>query len=147
MTALTLRELIDDADVTAAFAIMRQLRPQWVSEAFVAAVRRQRTEGYRLLGGFAAGDRLVALAGFRDARTLSRGPHLFVDDLVTDESERGRGVGRAMIRLLAGHARDRGLPWIHLDSRSTAVGFYQQLGFAMLTAVPAKIAVAEAERL
>lgn len=147
MTALTLRELTDDAEVAAAFAIMRQLRPRWERDGFVAAVRQQRSEGYRLLGGFAAGDRLVALAGVRDARTLSRGPHLFVDDLVTDEAERGRGVGRAMIRLLAGHARDRGLAWIHLDSRHTAVGFYRRLGFEMLTAVPAKIAVAEAERL
>ncbi len=98
-------------------------------------IRRQQVEGYRLFGGFEDG-RLVSLAGVRRSHTLSRGEHLFVDDLVTLEDERGKGRGAEMLRWLGGRARAEGIPRIYLDSRATAKGFYEKQGFAMLTSNP-----------
>lgn len=81
----------------------------------------------------------VVFAGYRPAHTLARGPHLFVDDLVTDEPVRGRGYGRAMLRWLAERALERGLPRVHLDSRDTARGFYASAGFEFSASIPCSI--------
>ena len=137
---MTVRELSSDEEIAAAFPLMAELRPHLQAPAFVETVRRQQRDGYRLYGGF-SGERLVALAGVRDARTLSRGPHLFVDDLVTARGEQGKGHGTALLRWLAGHAAARGFARIYLDSRDSALGFYRRLGFEASTAVPCWIDV------
>jgi GNAT superfamily N-acetyltransferase len=87
---------------------------------------------------------LVALAGFRPAHTLSRGPHFFVDDLVTDAARRGAGYGTAMLEWIAARAREHGVPRVYLDSRDTAREFYERLGFTLLTSIPCWI---ESDRL
>jgi GNAT superfamily N-acetyltransferase len=132
---MDIRELVTDSEIAAAYPLMRQLRDRLREETFVAEVRRQQVEGYRLFGLFDA-DRLCALAGVRRSHTLSRGEHLFVDDLVTAEDLRAKGHGSALLRWLGGHARDQGIPRVYLDSRLTARGFYAKLGFQFLTSIP-----------
>ena len=140
--ASTVRELSADREVLAAFPLMRQLRDRIREDTFLAEVRRQQVEGYRLIGLFDE-ERLVALAGVRRTHTLSRGEHLFVDDLVSAEGERGRGYGRELMRWLARRAKSEGLDRIDLDSRATAKGFYEKLGFRFHTSIPCWIGVDE----
>ena len=137
---IDLRELTTGPDIAAAFPLMAELRPHLRQGVFLDTIRRQQRDGYRLFGGSARSE-LVVLAGVRDAHTLVRGPHLFVDDLVTLQSKRGMGYGTAMLRWLAGHAAGKGLPRIYLDSRDTALGFYRGTGFETLTSVPCWIDV------
>ena len=132
---MEVRELRTNREIVEAFPLMAQLRDRIRMENFLSEVRRQMVEGYRLYGGFDGG-RLVSLAGVRRSHTLSRGEHLFVDDLVTLEEARGEGYGRQMIRWLADRARAEGLPRIYLDSRATAKGFYEKNGFTLLTSIP-----------
>lgn len=138
---MEIREFISDADILVAFPLMAELRARISRDTFLAEVRRQQVEGYRLIGAFEGGA-LVALAGFRRSHTLSRGEHLFVDDLVTTEARRGDGFGTALLRWLAARAAEQGLSRIYLDSRATARGFYEQIGFEMMTAIPCRIDVA-----
>ncbi len=132
---MEIRELRTDAEVAAAFPLMSSLRDRIRAGTFLAEVRRQQIEGYRLFGGF-DGERLVCLAGVRRSHTLSRGEHLFVDDLVTLEEARGKGRGAEMLRWLAGRARAESLGRIYLDSRATARGFYEKQGYTALTSIP-----------
>lgn len=138
---LTVRVLETDAEIAAAFPLMRQLRGRLdTPDTFVREVRRQRRDGYVLAAGFPAmSDTPVVLAGFRVAHTLSRGPHLFVDDLVTDADHQGNGHGAAMIAWLRAEAIRRNLPWVWLDSRATAKGFYERIGFEFHTSIPCRI--------
>jgi ribosomal protein S18 acetylase RimI-like enzyme len=129
------RTLTTDAQIAEAYPLMAELRDRIRRDSFVAEVRRQQQDGYELIGGF-DGARLVALAGIRRSHTLSRGEHLFVDDLVTDTSVRGQGHGRAMMDWLAARARAEGIPRIYLDSRLTARGFYERIGFTFQTSIP-----------
>jgi GNAT superfamily N-acetyltransferase len=139
---LTVVELESDEQIDAAFSLMAVLRPSLRRESFVGLVRGQGREfGYRLAGGFDVTGRLVVLAGYKPGSTLSRGAHLFVDDLVTAPDAQGRGHGRAMLIYLARRAREMGLPSICLDSRATARGFYEKVGFEMWTAIPCGIGV------
>src|SRR3954471_9520329 len=99
---IEIRVLNENAEITAAFPLMHFLRPYLVAERFLDDIRAQQKDGFVLAGGFLPDNpvRPVVLAGFRQTRTLSGGPHLFVDDLVTDPARQGRGHGKAMIAWL-----------------------------------------------
>jgi GNAT superfamily N-acetyltransferase len=134
---LTPVELEFDEQIAAAFDLMAVLRPHLRRESFIGQVRGQRAEsGYRLAGGFTPDDRLVVLAGYKRATTLARGPHLFVDDLVTAPAEQRKGYGRALLAYLAARAKEMNLERIWLDSRAAARTFYEQAGFTMHTSIP-----------
>jgi GNAT superfamily N-acetyltransferase len=132
---LTIRELRSDDEITSAFPLMAALRDRIRADTFLREIRRQQVEGYELIGAFDGG-RLAALAGVRRSHTLARGEHLFVDDLVTDETLRGHGHGQALVRWLAERADAEGLARVYLDSRFTAKGFYERVGFTFLTSIP-----------
>jgi GNAT superfamily N-acetyltransferase len=133
--AVTVRELRSDDEIMSAYPLMAALRDRIAAGTFLVEVRRQQGQGYELLGAF-DGPRLVALAGVRRTHTLSRGEHLFVDDLVTDESLRGHGYGRRLMEWLERRCASEGIPKIYLDSRSTARGFYERIGFTFQTSIP-----------
>ena len=134
------RELTSDADLLAAFPLMSSLRDRIQEKTFLTEVRRQQIEGYKVYGAF-DGDRLVSLAGVRRTHTLARGEHLFVDDLVTVADERGKGHGTALLTWLAARAAEQGVKRIHLDSRSTAKGFYEKVGLVFATSIPCSVDV------
>jgi GNAT superfamily N-acetyltransferase len=137
---LTIRELNTDDEIRAACPIMAELRERVTPETFLGEIRRQQAQGYELIGAFDRGT-LVALAGIRRSHTLSRGAHLFVDDLVTAGTSRGAGHGRALMHWLMARASREGLPRIYLDARATARGFYERLGFTFHTSIPCWIDV------
>jgi ribosomal protein S18 acetylase RimI-like enzyme len=135
-----IREIQTDADIAQAFPLMKSLRDRISQTTFASEIRRQQTLGYQLFGGFES-EHLVVLAGVRRSHTLSRGDHLFVDDLVSDEAVRGAGHGREIMRWLARRAAADGIPHIYLDARITAKGFYEKLGFTFHTSIPCWIDV------
>jgi ribosomal protein S18 acetylase RimI-like enzyme len=137
---MDIRELQTDADILHVFPLMRVLRDRISQPTFVDEIRQQQRVGYRLFGGFER-EHLLVLAGIRHTHTLSRGDHLFVDDLVTADAVRGSGHGREMMRWLARHAASEGIPRIYLDARITAKGFYEKLGFVFHTSIPCWIDV------
>jgi GNAT superfamily N-acetyltransferase len=137
---VVIQDVDSEAALLAAFPLMRVLRDRVQRDTFVSEVRRQQADGYRLVGGYAEGE-IVALAGLRRSHTLSRGEHMFVDDLVTAPGVRGTGYGRQMMRWIAAQAAMQGIPRVYLDSRETAKGFYEKLGFSFLTSTPCWIDV------
>lgn len=113
---ITLALAEDDATRSRCWPVLRQLRPHLDEERFLAQARRQTAEaGWRLLYA-ARGGAVIGCAGFRIGEWLAWGRTLYVDDLVTDERERSRGVGRAMMAWLATRARAAGCAELHLDS-------------------------------
>lgn len=140
MTTFICRELREDREIEAAFPLMAALRDRICAGTFLAEIRRQQAQGYELVGAFWNG-RLAALAGVRRTHTLSRGEHLFIDDLVTEPALQGRGHATRLLQWLAARAAAEGVPRIHLDSRLTARGFYEKLGFSFQTSIPCWIDV------
>lgn len=123
---IEVREAVTEAEVRAAYPVMRQLRPHLSEEEFVATVGRMRGEGYRLAVA-RKGSTPVGAAGFRIQEYLAHGKHLYVDDLVTSGEARSGGVGRAMLGWLEDKARRHGCSSIQLDSgvqRRDAHRFY-----------------------
>ena len=104
-----------DADIARCFAVMQQLRPHLVATEFAARVQRMQHEGFHL--AFLAEDGAVrAVAGYRYYEKLFSGKNLYVDDLVTDTTQRSRGHGHALFAWLAAEARAHGCVQLELDS-------------------------------
>ena len=117
-----------------AFGAISALRPHLTSvEDFVTRVDgAQRPEGYRLVGSFAEGEGAVAATGFRRLHTLAWGDLVYIDDLVTLESHRGRGHAHRLLEWVLAEARRLGCSQIHLDSaphRHAAHRLYLNEGF------------------
>ena len=82
----------------------------------------------------ADGERVVGVAVYRVHENTSAGMHLYVDDLVTDETERSRGVGHTLLAHLERVARAAGCENLVLDSgthRPQAHKFYFREGMVV----------------
>lgn len=105
-----------EADVAACFPLMHQLRPHLADAAeLVSRWQLQRQAGYRIMALW-HGDTPVALAGYRITDNLIHGHFLYVDDLVTDESSRGSGLGARMLDRMKEEARAQGCHRLMLDT-------------------------------
>jgi GNAT superfamily N-acetyltransferase len=113
---------VEDAELSAAYHLLHELRNQLDNLAFVSRLRRQSEQGYRLYGAF-CDYLLVGLIGMRPVETMARGHHLHVDDLIVAASWRGRGIGMRLLEFAEQHANDQGLNAVFLDSRQEAIGF------------------------
>ena len=115
-----------DAEILRCFPIMQELRPALRPEDFVALIRAQQSEGYRLaVLEDEAG--VTTVGGFRVQHMLATGKTMYVDDLVTSAGARSKGYGKAMLRWLMELARTEGCDSFSLDSgtqRQEAHAFY-----------------------
>ena len=62
-------------------------------------------------------------------------PGLYLEDLFVEPEQRGLGIGKALLRHLAGLAAERGcgrLEWRVLDWNAPSIRFYESLGASLL---------------
>lgn len=119
-----------DEAILACYDVMAELRPHLARADFLATVRAMQADGLRLACIRSEG-RVVAVAGYRISSNLFCGRHLYVDDLVTADSERSKGHGKALLAWLRELAVDEGCEVLHLDSgvqRKRAHAFYEREG-------------------
>ena len=104
-----------DEAILACRAVMAELRPRIAGGDFLRTVRALEADGLRLACVRDRG-RVVAVAGYRISTNLFCGRHLYVDDLVTAESERSKGHGKALLAWLREVAVENDCDVLHLDS-------------------------------
>ena len=117
-----------DETILACYDVMAQLRPHVARGDFLATVRSMQEDGLRLACIRESG-RVVAVAGYRVSTNLFCGKHLYVDDLVTDDSERSKGHGKELLAWLRQLAVEQDCDVFHLDSgvqRKRAHAFYER---------------------
>jgi GNAT superfamily N-acetyltransferase len=119
-----------DREIADCYEVMAELRPHIPREQFLPLVRSMQADGYRL-ACIRDGGRVVAVAGYRFGTNLFCGRHLYVDDLVTADSERSKGHGRKLLAWLRALALESDCDVFHLDSgvqRKRAHAFYLREG-------------------
>lgn len=118
-------------ELAACFPVISLLRPglkdvaDWVERASEMAAY-----GYRVLAAW-QGANVLAVAGYRTMENLIHGHFLYVDDLITLESERGKGLGSALLTELSAIGRDEHCRRLVLDTAATnanARRFYKREG-------------------
>ena len=95
---------------------MRELRTHITDEdQFVERVLRQQKQGYQLAFLESDGE-VCAVAGYRFLESLFSGKNLYLDDLITRESDRSRGFGGELMDWLINQAGEAGCETLELDS-------------------------------
>ena len=113
-------------------AVHRQLRPHLPND-YVVTMRRVFAGGGRMCVATEE-ERVVGVAVYRMYENTFDGLRLYVDDLVTDESRRSRGVGHALMSHLEALAHEVGAHNLVLDSgteRQQAHKFYFREGMVI----------------
>ena len=132
---LSIRHIDSEDDLRLVFHIMHELRPKLDVHTFLERVRTARSEHYLLAAVFDGGSP-VAVAGYRKMTSLSTGPTLYIDDLVTTETRRSQGYGKRLFEFICGEGIRLGCETISLDSgypRRDAHRFYLNRGMAMVS--------------
>ncbi len=116
MNDIILRHAETEADLAACFPVMRQLRPHLAdADELAARVTRQHAAGYRILAAWR--DAVpIGLAGYRVEENLIHGQFVYVDDLVTTESERRNRIGALLLDAVAAEGRRLGCHRLVLDT-------------------------------
>jgi len=116
MTSSPIRIAKTPKEILRCHPVMRELRPLWQNpEQFVERVQRQQEQGYQL-AFVESNEEICAVAGYRFMESLFSGKFLYVDDLVTRESDRSRGFGGELLDWLIEQAREQDCENLELDS-------------------------------
>ena len=122
----------DDA-IASCYDVMAELRPRVSRAEFLPVIRAMQADGLRL-ACIREDGRVVAVAGYRLSTNLFYGKHLYVDDLVTSDSERSKGYGKELLAWLRALAVANDCDAFHLDSgvqRKRAHEFYLREGLEL----------------
>jgi GNAT superfamily N-acetyltransferase len=113
--------------------VLRELRPHLTPTSFAAVYDEGYLQGLRYLAAYDH-DGCVGVAGWRVVATTHAIRKLYIDDLVTAEAHRSRGVGAALLAELSQRADAAGCRLVDLDSgvqRADAHRFYMREGMAI----------------
>ncbi|HWU28906.1 MAG TPA: GNAT family N-acetyltransferase [Microbacterium sp.] len=98
-----------------ALPVLRELRPHLTEELFTQVMREAGPQGLRFTAVF-AGERCVAIAGWRIVANTSAIRKLYIDDLCTAAADRSHGYGRMLMDELRERAVAAGCRSLELDS-------------------------------
>jgi GNAT superfamily N-acetyltransferase len=113
-----------DHEIESCYPVMAQLRPHVAADDFLPRVKRQTAiAGYQI--AYLIEEEVKAVAGFRISECLAWGKFLYVDDLVSAESERSKGYGGRLFDWLVNHAQEKRCDQFHLDSAVQRFGAHR----------------------
>jgi len=127
----------DPGDVrleTDVLPVLQELRPHLTPESFATVYDRGYPQGLRFTAVYDEDGRCVGVAGWRIVATTNALLKLYVDDLITTEADRSRGIGRMLLASLIDRACDAGCRVVDLDSgvhRPDAHRFYMREGLTI----------------
>jgi GNAT superfamily N-acetyltransferase len=128
----TAGEVVQPQWLARAEGLLRHLRPQLPAD-YPTAMARVFASGGRMTVA-AEGEAVVGVAVWRILENTVFGRFLYVDDLVTDQTRRSRGTGRALLSRCETLAWKAGCARVVLDSgvqRDRAHRFYFREGYAI----------------
>lgn len=126
-------ECKSEQDIMETYAVMSQLRPHVAEHDYLGLIREMEGQSGRLIAAM-EGSSVIGCAFFRQETRLFTGPLFYVDDLVTDENTRSKGVGHALLAWVEREAKAKGIKTVALDSgvhRGQGHKFYFREGFTI----------------
>lgn len=127
---LRIRELAPD-EMPGIYPLTKQMNPGLTRRQFTAGLKAMSPLGYRCLGAF-DGNRLVGACGFWTGVRIWCGHYIEIDNLVVDQSQRSRGVGKLLVDFVEREAKRLKCAIIMADSYTHNTGshrFYCREGY------------------
>ncbi len=124
----------DTSSIDECFPIFNKLRPHLQEAAtFQKCVLKQMQQGYSI-AYIKSETRVVACIGYRVFDMLAWGKVLYIDDLITCETSRGKGYGSTLLSYVIAEGERLGCDEVHLDTvytRHEAHRTYLKHGFQL----------------
>lgn len=124
---------ITENEIASCWEAISILRPMLERDNFISQIQNMQQEGYNLLY-IQENNKTVAIAGYRIYTMLYCGKMLYLDDLSTLESHRGKGHASQLLNHLKEIALQQNCISFHLDSgpsRTTAHKLYFKEDFTI----------------
>jgi GNAT superfamily N-acetyltransferase len=122
-----IKELINNDDFLKAFPVMKQLRTHLTQETYLNLIEDMKKEGYKMFA-LCVEEEIVAVIGVIKLTNLYYGKHVWVNDLVTDVSQRSKGYGQILLSFVNEWAKENACEVVALSSglpRVDAHKFYE----------------------
>lgn len=130
---IEIKTAITDNEIASCWEAIFLLRPMLEKENFVSQIKELQQEGYTLLY-IEENNQVTAIAGYRIYTMLYCGKMLYLDDLSTLETHRGKGYASQLLSHLKEIALKQDCVSIQLDSgpgRTTAHKLYFKEDFTI----------------
>jgi GNAT superfamily N-acetyltransferase len=120
------------ADLERCYPIMKELRPHLSFEEYISIYDQSHaSDGYEIIA-LENNGKLLAVMGYRFLSDYVRGKHVYIDDLVSTESERSKGLGAELLKFAEDVAAKEGCNSLRLCTgieNDRGVKFYDRNGW------------------
>jgi GNAT superfamily N-acetyltransferase len=126
---MKIRKLETESDMAMGFRVLKELRKEITEGEFQTVFQKaSEMDGYTMVGAFIDNE-LIAVMGYRFLFDFVRKKHLYIDDLVTTESMRSKGIGSKLLKYAENVALDQQCSVVrlcaHIDNKS-GQNFYER---------------------
>lgn len=124
---ITIKELTEEEQWKDAFLVMKQLRTDLDEKKYLQLIKEMYKEGYKMFALLEKG-KIVAVTGVIQLTNLYYGKHIWVYDLITNESKRSKGYGEKLLLHVQTWGKENGCGIVALSSglsRVDAHRFYE----------------------
>jgi GNAT superfamily N-acetyltransferase len=116
-----IREVPEGETHRVATALLELRKDAGPLDRLIERVDGQRAAGYRVVGAFEEGDdEAQAVIGFKVTENLVWGRYLYIEDVVTRPSGRGKGHAPNLMEWVLAQGREAGCTSAHLNSGTGA---------------------------
>ncbi|MBO9615824.1 MAG: GNAT family N-acetyltransferase [Dyadobacter sp.] len=113
---MTIKTVQNDADILKCRGAIQALRPFLTDDIYTEAVKQTLADNRQIIFIEDGSPDAAAVAVFETGYNLFRGKYIYIDDLSTLPSQRGKGYAGMLLDWIAEYARNEGFNEIHLDS-------------------------------
>lgn len=119
-------------DLERCYPVMRELRPQLSLEDYFSIYEQSHnSNGYEIVA-IEDNNEIIAVMGYRFLYDYVRGKHVYIDDLVSTETVRSKGLGAELLKFAEHIAQQSGCKSLRLCTgieNERGVKFYDRNGW------------------
>lgn len=95
-----------ESDLERCFPVMKELRPHLNFDDYLSIYEEaHRNDGYQIVA-IEENGQILAVMGYRILSDYVRGKHVYIDDLVSSEAVRSKGLGAELLKYAEGIAKN-----------------------------------------
>lgn len=91
----TIKELTTLAEMEERFSLVKQLNPKLEKDSYSEMLNAMLKNGYRMIAAFKENE-CVGVSGFWIATKIYSGKYVELDNVITDENYRSKGIGKLL---------------------------------------------------